>query len=127
MFNRWLLLILVLLNSCTAGNLSENKTAGSLAAETTTGLAKDNDTEPKIILSELSQHDSIDDCWVSFEGKIYDLTKWLPLHPGGKEAILKYCGTSADFEKAFTEEHGRTKVYLLRQISAYKGKLVTGP
>lgn len=45
-----------------------------------------------ISLSELSQHNSSNSCWVSIDGKVYDFTSFLDEHPAGADAILKYAG-----------------------------------
>ncbi|GAM27180.1 hypothetical protein SAMD00019534_103550 [Acytostelium subglobosum LB1] len=42
--------------------------------------------------SELAKHNTEDDCWVAIDGKIYDITKWVPEHPGGKEILLLSAG-----------------------------------
>lgn len=36
-----------------------------------------------------------DDLWIVIHGKVYDLTKFLPEHPGGPRIILKYAGQDA--------------------------------
>jgi L-lactate dehydrogenase (cytochrome) len=36
-----------------------------------------------LTMSEVQQHASKDDCWVIIHGKAYDLTAFLPEHPGG--------------------------------------------
>lgn len=41
--------------------------------------------------SEVAAHNSKDDCWTIINGNVYDLTKFIPGHPGGQE-ILKACG-----------------------------------
>jgi cytochrome b involved in lipid metabolism len=76
-----------------------------------------------ISLSDLSSHKSQNDCWVAYQGKVYDVTAFLPLHPGGPAAILKYCGTASEFETGFTNKHGTSKVNILLQ-QIYKGDLV---
>ena len=43
---------------------------------------------------EVAQHNSKDDCWLILDGKVYDVTKFIPAHPGGK-AILEGCGKDA--------------------------------
>ncbi len=60
-----------------------------------------------ITLDELKKHNDKNDCWVVYQGKVYDVTKWLPLHPGGVEAIARFCGTTG-FETAFVRKHGNT-------------------
>lgn len=37
----------------------------------------------------------IDDLWIVIHGKVYDLTEFLPSHPGGQKIILKYAGQDA--------------------------------
>src|SRR3989338_542069 len=64
----------------------------------------------KITLEELAQHSAKGNCWIAFEGKIYDITSWLPIHPGSSAAIEPFCGTSGEFEKAFTDKHGRSQI-----------------
>lgn len=31
-------------------------------------------------------------CWLVFEGKVYDVTKYLDDHPGSRKPLLKYAG-----------------------------------
>lgn len=45
-------------------------------------------------LSDISTHSTAKDCWLTIEGKVYDVTKFIPTHPGG-EAILQGCGKDA--------------------------------
>lgn len=46
------------------------------------------------LLSEVALHNSKDNCWLAIEGKVYDVTKFIPTHPGG-DAILAGCGKDA--------------------------------
>lgn len=47
---------------------------------------------------EVQKHTAEDDCWLVVEGKVYDLTEFLPDHPGGKKAPLIYAGKDATEE-----------------------------
>ncbi|UPL02700.1 hypothetical protein LCI18_013634 [Fusarium solani-melongenae] len=40
--------------------------------------------------AEVAEHNNADSCWVIVHGKAYDVTEFLPEHPGGKKIILKY-------------------------------------
>jgi cytochrome b involved in lipid metabolism len=83
-----------------------------------------NASFPSLITSaELSSHNAKIDCWVAYKGSVYDITSWLPVHPGGAGAIAPYCGTSAAFENAFTAQHGTSKAMLLEEVGIYKGEL----
>ncbi|KAI8089873.1 FMN-dependent dehydrogenase-domain-containing protein [Halteromyces radiatus] len=44
---------------------------------------------------EIASHNTKDDLWVVIHGKVYDLTEFLPNHPGGQKIILKYAGQDA--------------------------------
>lgn len=58
--------------------------------------AIDNSTiETKVIsLEEVVTHNNETDCWLAIEGKVYDVTEFIPKHPGGK-AIIGGCGKDA--------------------------------
>ncbi|KAJ0388337.1 hypothetical protein COL922a_000600 [Colletotrichum nupharicola] len=47
---------------------------------------------------EIAKHNSADSCWVIVHGKAYDVTDFLPEHPGGSKIILKYAGKDATEE-----------------------------
>jgi len=44
--------------------------------------------------SEIGKHKSADDCWIVFKGKVYDVSKWVGEHPGGR-LILNGAGRDA--------------------------------
>lgn len=73
--------------------------------------------------SELSQHNSKEDCWVVFEGKVYDLTDFIPRHPGGEDKIIPQCGSPTKFEQAFLGQHGRSKVDFFMKVGVLIGDL----
>jgi len=45
--------------------------------------------------ADVSKHNSRDSCWVIVHGRAYDVTEFLPEHPGGPKIILKYAGKDA--------------------------------
>lgn len=47
---------------------------------------------------EIAKHNSRESCWVIVHGKAYDVTEFLPEHPGGPKIILKYAGKDATEE-----------------------------
>lgn len=72
-------------------------------------------------LSELSLHNSKEDCWIAYDGKVYDITSYIPRHPGGEQKIIPYCGSADAFESAFTKEHGTSKVKTLMNMGTFVG------
>lgn len=49
---------------------------------------------------EVAAHSTASDCWTIVNGSVYDITSYVPRHPGGDE-ILAACG--ADGTTLFTE------------------------
>jgi len=49
-------------------------------------IARENRDAPsvrEVSLEELLRHSSREDCWIVIDGGVYDVTSWLPKHPGG--------------------------------------------
>lgn len=44
--------------------------------------------------TEVAAHSSSSSCWLILDAKVYDVTKFIPSHPGGND-ILKGCGKDA--------------------------------
>ncbi|PCH36534.1 hypothetical protein WOLCODRAFT_140500 [Wolfiporia cocos MD-104 SS10] len=47
---------------------------------------------------EIAEHNTRESCWIIVHGKVYDVTEFLPEHPGGSKIILKYAGKDATAE-----------------------------
>jgi cytochrome b involved in lipid metabolism len=61
---------------------------------------------------EIAKHNSSGDVWVVIEGKVYDLTAFLPDHPGGKKAIMLFAGKDATEEFNMLHPPNVLKKYL---------------
>lgn len=61
-------------------------------------------TSGGITLSQIAKHNSSTSCWSAINGSVYDLTSWIPNHPGGEQAILSMCGI--DGSNAYNNQHG---------------------
>jgi cytochrome b involved in lipid metabolism len=76
-------------------------------------------------VEQVASHSTPDDAWVIFEGNVYDITKFIPLHPGGA-SLNSYLGQ--DVEKVwkdggFLKHLTSNNAYSI--LSGYKiGKLV---
>lgn len=65
-------------------NFIEESSSESGQMQNETGITKE----------EVSLHGTKGDCWLVIHGQVYDVTEFIPTHPG-KEAILQGCGTDA--------------------------------
>ena len=54
-------------------------------------------------MAQVATHNSASSCWTAIRGGVYDLTKWIPMHPGGAANILQICGK--DGTAAFDGQH----------------------
>jgi len=74
--------------------------------------------------AEVATHNSRDSVWVVYDGKVYDLTDFVNLHPGGRGEILDVAGTDAT--SAFDRENSHKDAELLTLKTYYIGDLVGG-
>lgn len=66
--------------------------------------AKATAAAPGLIpFSEVAKHNTPEDCWVVLEGKVYDLTAFAQIHPGGSNIIFANAGHDAT--AMFTPTH----------------------
>jgi hypothetical protein len=41
-----------------------------------------------LVSSDHTNHASVDDCWIVIDERVYDVTKWLPIHPGKASRLI---------------------------------------
>jgi nitrate reductase (NAD(P)H) len=78
---------------------------------------------PTYTMDEVAKHDTADDLWVVLHGKVYDLSGFLDVHPGGEEALLLVAGQDAthDFDAIHGEGPKRSKEkYVIGILAASK-------
>ena len=76
-------------------------TTGSTTTNTLTGTT--STTTPIYTLASVSAHNNATSCYSVISGSVYDLTMWVNMHPGGKQAILSICGI--DGTTVFMNKH----------------------
>lgn len=55
---------------------------------------------------EVKGHNTAESAWVVLYGEVWDVTKFLPDHPGGSKIILQLAGTDA------TEEYVKSHLHV---------------
>ena len=56
---------------------------------------------------EVAHHRTPTDLWLIAHGKVYDVTKWVEMHPGGAAALLRRGGLDATRDFDFHTKHAR--------------------
>ena len=81
---------------------------------------------PGVTLEEVAKHNKKEDAWVIVNGEAIDVTKWIPIHPGGEQAIMAYVGKDATEEwnmihKPGTVEKNAQHLKMMGKIGAGGG------
>jgi flavocytochrome c len=84
-------------------------TAGADGAES--GAAAPATADKEFALEEVAKHKKENDCWVVVDGKVLDVTEFLPDHPGGKMAIMSFAGRDASEEFNMVHDEGVIEKY----------------
>ncbi len=87
----------------TFSNNDDSDDGGAQTTQTPT-IKKPNTLSQSITLSQIAAHSTRSSCWSAINGGVYDLTSWIPNHPGGEQAILSMCGK--DGSNGFDRQHG---------------------
>jgi len=66
-------------------------------------------------MEEVAKHNKESDCWVVLAGMVYDVTEFLPDHPGGKRAITLYAGKDATEEFDMLHDRNVLTKYLPKE------------
>lgn len=75
---------------------------------------------------DVAQHASSTSCWVTRNGRVYDVTSFLADHPGGDDLILNYAGKDigAVMKDPMEHEHSDSAYDMLEEFVV--GRLGTG-
>lgn len=81
--------------------------------------AEQGDAAPRLITpEELARHDSEESCWKAIDGKVYDVTEYIPEHPAHPSVILDWCGresTGAWKTKGYGRPHSSKAHQMLEE------------
>lgn len=68
--------------------------------------------ECKYTLSEVQQHNTLDDCWMVIFDKVYNITDFVYEHPGGDFILFEYAGRDAT-HPFLSSRHGSSAYKML--------------
>ena len=73
----------------------------------------------KYTLTEIKKHNQATDCWLVINNKVYDLSVWINSHSGGKDAVIKACGSDATEYFQTKAGSGTHSAYAHQKISDF--------
>jgi cytochrome b involved in lipid metabolism len=76
--------------------------------------------QPTYTLEQVAERNSKSACWTIIKSSIYDITFYIPYHPGGEEEILQICGRDG------SQLFAKTREYQGDDVSTFNGKLYRG-
>lgn len=85
--------------------VQETTNSQGVTSSTTVNTATGTTTPgaPSYTLAQIATHNNASSCYSAINSKVYDLTLWINVHPGGKDKILSICGT--DGSAQFNAQH----------------------
>jgi len=86
------------LNSMQIGVLAGGSGATGNTGSTGTSSSK------KYTMKQVRRHGTAADCWTVVGKSVYNVTAWIPQHPGGQATIIAMCGTNGT--TLFRSKHG---------------------
>ncbi len=78
--------------------------SGTTGGGTGGGTTPTPNTTAPYTFAQVQAHKTSSDCWTVINAKVYNLTAWIPLHPGGTSQIIALCGL--DGSASFNGKHG---------------------
>ena len=70
---------------------------------------------PEIDVSQVARHNDEQRGWSVIDGRVFDLTEFVRLHPGGRRVLTGYAGMDASDAYARSHE-GRTEIDAMREL-----------
>ena len=100
-------------------NSDKKMSGGNKKTKKNTAIAKTNKTK-EYTLDEVAKHNTKSDAWIVINGKVANITKWIPNHPGG-DIIMKGVGKDATklFESIGHDDYAK-KIFKKYQIGIIK-------
>jgi hypothetical protein len=97
-------------------------TPQSTAASVATPTPTPTFTQSGYTMADVRANSTKSKCWTVIDKKVYDLTNWIPAHPGREAPILFLCGK--DGTNSFKAQHANESNPMARLASFLLGPLI---
>lgn len=92
-------------------------TTNTTNTSTTSSSQPNSSTAQKTFTTaEVATHNKESDCWTFMNGNVYDITSYVPRHPGGVNEITQICGKDGKSLFEGNPEHNSTAKNQLEQL-----------
>lgn len=97
---------------------STRSTSQTLASESTkmSMTNSESTTSSAYTAANVAEHDTTSDCWTIINGSVYNITTYVPQHPGGVSEIARACGVDATNLFNSNPEHNGDAVAQLARL-----------
>ena len=75
-----------------------------------------------IATKELARHNTKENCWIIYEGKVYDYSG-VQMHPNMAKAFFSHCGQPIGFEEGAKSQHSGSSESRVSNYGNYIGDL----
>lgn len=88
--------------------------------------SRDSTNHAKVTLEEFESHCTSDSLWVSIGTKVYDITAYIPNHPGGTKCLLANAATDISYHVGFHSKRMKEliKPMLIGELDASSVKIL---
>jgi len=85
-------------------------------------IESDAITGATVKLDEFLKHNAPEDCWIVYEGKVYDYSD-APRHPNMDKTFFAYCGKTTGFEQGAKAKHASSSEDRVSNFGTYLGEV----
>lgn len=83
---------------------SSTSSTNNQSTSSTQETAQNQSAQQSYTIEQVAEHNTKDNCWIIISQQVYDVTDFIPKHPGGASQIIAYCGKDAT--QAFATQGG---------------------
>jgi cytochrome b involved in lipid metabolism len=87
---------------------NKKETPSSESTQTASSSSQTNAQTKNYTASEVAAHNTQNDCWTIVNKSVYNITAYVPQHPGGIAEITKICGKDGTSLFEGNREHDAT-------------------